>query len=174
MKCIPTWCCKNIFSIDTDILKENNVKYILTDLDNTLAPFNIPLPTIAVKELINQFKEEGFKVIIVSNNTAKRVELFAQHLNVDLVSGAKKPFTFELAKYLKENDIAIDECVLIGDQIMTDIKCANKLGCKCILTSPLAQKEAMVTYINRRIDMHLRKKYDIENTCKRIDRSDKR
>jgi HAD superfamily phosphatase (TIGR01668 family) len=85
MKCIPTWCCKNIFSIDTDVLKENNIKYILTDLDNTLAPFNIPLPTIAVKELINEFKEQGFTVIIVSNNTAKRVELFAENLNVDLI-----------------------------------------------------------------------------------------
>ena len=170
MKHVPTWCCENIFSIDFNLLKNNNIKYILTDLDNTLVPYNVSLPTQEVKELISQLQNSGFNIIIVSNNTAKRVQLFAKELNIPLISGAKKPFVFEIMKYLKKHCIDISECVLIGDQIMTDIKCANKLKCKCILTSPLIKKESLVTYINRRIDMHLRKKYDLNNKCERIDR----
>lgn len=174
MKCMPTWCCKDIFSIDLNVLKEHNVKYILTDLDNTLAPFNVPLPTDCVKELVANLKKEGFIVIIVSNNTAKRVENFAKELKVDIISGAKKPFTSTISKYLQKHNIDINDCVLVGDQLMTDIKCANKLGCKCILTTPIANKDALVTFINRKIDMHLRKKYDLVKTCKKIDRSDRR
>ena len=174
MKYIPTWCSSNIFSIDIDVLKENNIKYILTDLDNTLAPFNVAFASEQVKELVANLKNEGFEVIIVSNNTAKRVAIFAEDLNVGVIPGAKKPFTFTINKYLKDHNIDINECVLIGDQIMTDIRCANKLGCKCVLTTPLAQKDALVTYINRKIDQHLRKKYNLIKVCKKIDRSDRR
>ena len=173
MKYLPTWCCKNIFSIDIEELKKNNIKYIFTDLDNTLAPYNVPLPTKEVKDVISTFKKEGFTVIIVSNNTAKRVEIFSKELDVELIAGAKKPFTHQMNKYLKEHNISRDEIVLIGDQLMTDIKCAIKLGCKCILTTPLSKNEALVTFVNRRIDIYLRKKYDLNKTAKRIDRSDK-
>lgn len=172
MKYMPTWYCNNIFSIDTNILKNNNIHYIFTDLDNTLVPYNIHVPTKEVIELIKILKKDGFDVIIVSNNTAKRVQTFAKDLNVKLISGAKKPFTNVINKYLKNNNIDIAECVLIGDQLMTDIKCARKLNCKCVLTTPLSKKEALVTFVNRKIDLHYRKKYKIENTCPKIDRSD--
>ena len=171
MKYLPTWYCKSIYELDLKVLKNLGINYILTDLDNTLAPYNIPLPNENVKNVINQIKNEGFKVIIVSNNTGKRVELFSSGLDVNYISGAKKPFTSVIKKYLNENKIDVNDCVLIGDQLMTDIKCANKLNCKCVLTEPLVEKEALVTFINRRIDRYYRKKYDISNTCKRIDRS---
>ena len=174
MKYMPTWFCDSIFSLDINVLKENNIKYIFTDLDNTLVPYNIKNPTKEVIKLISDLKNEGFKVIIVSNNTAQRVETFAKGLNVELIAGAKKPFTHVINKYLQKNNINIEECVLIGDQLMTDIRCARKLNCKCVLTSPLIKKEAIVTFINRRIDQYYRKKYEIENTCKKIDRRDVR
>ena len=171
MKYIPTWCCNSIFELDYDVLKENNIKYILSDLDNTLAPYNVALPTDEVISLVNKLKEEGFKFIIVSNNTGKRVKTFASNLDVSYISGAKKPFTSTIKKYLENNNIELNDCVLIGDQMMTDIKCANKLNCRCILTSPLSKDESILTFVNRRLDKYLRKKFDLEKTCKKIDRS---
>ena len=170
MKYIPTWCCQNIYTIDFDVLKENHITYILTDLDNTLAPYNVPMADDKIKEYINNFIKEGFKVIIVSNNTGKRVKLFADSLQLEYISGARKPFTSVIKKYLANKKINIEECVIIGDQIMTDIKCANKLGCKSILTTPLSQEESIITFINRKIDQHIRKKYNLSKHTK-IDRS---
>lgn len=172
MKYMPTWYCTNIYKLNLDVLKDKGIKYIFTDLDNTLAPFNIPTPDEKVVKLIENFKKENFKVIIVSNNNGKRVQLFAKGLNIEYISGAKKPFTFVIKRYLKENNIDINEFVLIGDQIMTDIKCANKLKCKSILTNPLSKQESIVTFINRRLDLHYRKKYKIIDTCENIDRSE--
>jgi len=171
MKCRPTWYCQSIYELDLDFLKNENVKCILTDLDNTLAPYNIPNPDQKVIELVKRIKDAGFNLIIVSNNTGKRVQLFASGLGLDYISGAKKPFTSTIKKGLNERNIMIEDCVLIGDQIMTDIKCANKMNCKCILTSPLTEKESFVTFFNRRLDLYYRKKYNFCKTCKRIDRS---
>ena len=170
MKCMPTWYSKSIYTIDLDILKENKVKYILTDLDNTLAPYNIATPNYETIAFITKLKQQGFIVIIVSNNTGKRVKLFADRLDVEYIAGAKKPFKSTISKYLTKKNIDINDCVLIGDQFMTDIKCANKLNCKSILTSPLSEDESIVTYINRRLDRHYRKKYDLVKKCNCIDR----
>lgn len=172
MKFIPTWCCNSIYDIDLKFLKENNVKYIFTDLDNTLVPYNVSVPNEKTIELVNNIKKEGFSLIIVSNNTGKRVELFSKGLDIDYISGAKKPFTSVIRKYLKNHDISIDECVLIGDQLMTDIKCAIKLKLRCVLTNPLSNEESIVTFFNRRIDRYYRKKYNLNSKCIKIDRSD--
>ena len=75
MKFMPTWYCNSIYDLDLSVLKENNVKYILTDLDNTLAPYNIATPNYETIALISKLKSDGFNVIIVSNNTGKRVKL---------------------------------------------------------------------------------------------------
>lgn len=168
---MPTWCCKNIFEVDYEFLKEIHIKYILSDLDNTLAPYNVARPTEDVIKFIKWLESEGFTFIIVSNNTGNRVKTFAKDLEVNYVSGAKKPFTSTIKKYLESHSINIENCIFIGDQMMTDIKCANKLQCKCILTNPLSDEESILTFINRKIDKYLRKKYDLIKNCKTIDRS---
>lgn len=170
---LPTWCCTSIYKLDLDVLKENGIKYIFTDLDNTLAPYNVYSPSKETIEFVENLKNEGFIVIVVSNNTGKRVSAYANELNVKYISGAKKPFTSVLKKFIQENNISLDEFVLIGDQMMTDIKCANRLGCKCILTWPLSNEEAFVTYFNRKLDNYYRKKYKLDSKEK-IDRSVKR
>ena len=86
---LPTWCCTNIYKIDLNFLKENNIKYILTDLDNTLAPYNVPLPDEQTIEFFKELKKEGFEVIIDSNNTGKRVTTYSNMLEINCVSGAK-------------------------------------------------------------------------------------
>lgn len=172
MKWIPTWCCKSIYNLDLDILKKHNIKYIFTDLDNTLAPYNIAKPNKEVLDLVIAIKKAGFTLVIISNNTGRRVTKFSSDLNIDYISGAKKPFTSVINKYLKEKHININECVIIGDQIMTDIKCAIKLKCHCVLTEPLSEKESIVTFVNRKIDRYYRKKYNLKENCTKIDRSD--
>ena len=166
---LPTWCCTNIYKIDLNFLKENNIKYILTDLDNTLAPYNVPLPDEQTIEFFKELKKEGFEVIIVSNNTGKRVTTYSNMLEINCVSGAKKPFATTLRKYLLKNNINLDECVLVGDQMMTDILCAHRLKIKCVLTEPLSKEESFVTFFNRKLDNYFRKKYNL-NSVEKIDR----
>jgi hypothetical protein len=174
MKYIPTWCCDNIYKLDLDFLVSKGIKFILSDLDNTLVPYTVATPSKEVRDLINEIKEKGITFIIVSNNTGKRVETFANSLDIEYISGAMKPFKRVIYNYLKKKKIEIDTCVLIGDQIMTDIKCANKLKCKSILTNPLIKKESIFTFFNRKIDKYYRKKYNLFNSNSLVERREVR
>ena len=170
---LPTWCCTSIYELDLDFLKENNIHYILTDLDNTLAPYNVPVPDNKTIAFFEKLKAEGFKVYIVSNNTGKRVKTYSDALDISCVAGAKKPFTSTLRKFLCDNNIDLNECVLIGDQMMTDILCAGRLKIKCILTDPLVSDESFLTFFNRKLDNYFRKKYNLSDKEK-IDRGVRR
>ena len=75
----------------------------------------------------------------------------SEGLGVDgALSHAQKPFTKKIANYLQKNAIPIEETVFIGDQILTDISCANRLGVKSILVQSISrQTEKWYTRINR-------------------------
>ena len=136
MKFMPTWYCNSIYDLDLSILKENEVKYILTDLDNTLAPYNIATPNYETIALISKLKTEGFIVIIVSNNTGRRVKLFSDRLDVKFIAGAKKPFTSTIKRYLSENNIDIKKVKGISYNILQD----NLIKAKTIVDFVLSHK----------------------------------
>ena len=58
---------KNVFQIDLEKLKNEGKRVIFTDLDNTLVGAAVKAPTPEIIEFLNQAKDLGFEVIIVSN-----------------------------------------------------------------------------------------------------------
>ena len=101
------------------------------------------------------------------------MKTYSDALDISCVAGAKKPFTSTLRKFLCDNNIDLNECVLIGDQMMTDILCAGRLKIKCILTDPLVSDESFLTFFNRKLDNYFRKKYNLSDKEK-IDRGVRR
>ena len=57
---------KRIYTINYDKLKENGIKCLLFDLDNTCVPYIDRTPTKKLKNLFDKLSEQGFKVIIFS------------------------------------------------------------------------------------------------------------
>ena len=55
---------------------------------------------------------------------------------------------------------------------MTDMWCANKIGCKSILVEPLQKKESIFTFFNRKIDKRKRKKFFAEGKLVSIMKED--
>ncbi len=156
---IPTWYSRSIYDIDIDKLKENNIKYILSDLDNTLVGYDIPTPNESVINLVTKLKENNINLLVISNNSYKRLKTFSNPCSLNFLSRARKPGSKKLANYLKENNIDVKDCVFVGDQLLTDMWCANKLKCKSILVDPLQKKESIFTFFNRLIDKKIRKRY---------------
>ena len=158
-KILPKWYSKSIYDIDIKKLKSLNVKYILSDLDNTIVGYDIAVPTEKVKSFIEELKNNDLDLIVVSNNNNKRLTKFCSPANLKFLSSAGKPGSKKLVKFLKENNLSVNECVFVGDQLLTDMWCANKAGCISILVDPLQKKESIFTFFNRRIDRIIRKKY---------------
>ena len=89
-----------------------------------------------------------------------RVKPFAQKFNLPFVSFAQKPFpySFYRAKKKLKNTVKNKECVVIGDQIFTDIIGANILNIKSILVTPSINEETFSFILRRRIERPIRQK----------------
>lgn len=146
---VPDIYQKSIYTINYQKLKSNGIKCILFDLDNTLVPYNTKEPNNKVIELFNELKEQGFKVVLFSNSSKKRLKPFKEILEVDCCARAFKPSPKKYIQIIEELGFNISEVAIIGDQILTDILGGNKVGITTILTNPISKKDYFLTYINR-------------------------
>ncbi len=146
---IPDMYQKSIYTIDYKKLLKDGIRCLLIDLDNTLVPSHVKKPTFKVKELINNLRELGFKVIIFSNNSRKRLEPFKEELEVDCSDKSFKPLRWKYLKIIKEFGYKECEIACIGDQFLTDILGGNIMGIKTILVNPISKKDIKITELNR-------------------------
>lgn len=154
---IPKYHANNIFEISIEFYKMMGIKYILCDLDNTLDSYRLFTPSLRVCKWKEELEKNGIEIIIISNNKGKRVKSYAGELEVRYCSSTRKPFIHKLEKYLKTNNIEPSKCVLIGDQLLTDMACGNRIKITTILTEPIVKEDQWTTHFNRLIDRPLRK-----------------
>ena len=151
MKTLPKMYYKCVEDIDYDKLKKKNIKCILFDLDNTLAPNHENNVSDSKIKLIKKLSK-NFKVYILSNNThKKRLEEVSNKLGISYVSFALKPFKRGFSIIKKKENINYEEMCIIGDQIVTDIVGGNSLNILTILVDPLGE-DLKITSMNRKIE----------------------
>lgn len=162
-KFIPHLSVNSIYDIDLDALEQQGIKGIITDLDNTLVGSKEPLATPVLINWLNQLKERGFKVVIVSNNDHPRVSTFALPLSVPFIHSARKPTNRAFRAAMELMGVTAKQTAVIGDQLLTDVLGGNRMGLLTILVLPISlQDEGVFTKFNRKIErrlkMNLRKK----------------
>lgn len=145
----PDMYKKDIYSIDYKKLKSMGIKCIMFDLDNTLVPYNVNKPSRKIKDMIERLKDKGFKIIIFSNASKKRLLPFKDKLEVDCSASSKKPCRKKYRKVLKEYKYKENEVAMVGDQIVADILGGNRVGILTVLVDPLQKKEYFFTKFNR-------------------------
>ena len=171
-KLSPTWFCEEIYELNTEILKENGIKTIFFDLDNTLIPFYEALPYEKTKRFINYLKDIGFNIYVISNNHEDRVAKFCKDLNCKYSYMSYKPLPFKLNKFIKKENLNKNETIIVGDQIMTDIICSKFLKIKSILVTPACNDDLKETKINRFIDNKIRNKQKKKGYLNKFERSE--
>ncbi len=159
---IPDIYAQSIYTINYKKLKKNGIKCLLFDLDNTITPYKVTEPDQKVKELIARL-ETDFKVIIVSNSGKNRLRPFKEKLNVDVAFSSKKPLKTKYKKILSLYKFKIDEVACIGDQLLTDILGANRMGFTSILVNRVAKYEMFPTKVNRFIEKRILNKLAKKN-----------
>lgn len=143
---------KSIYTINYNKLKENGIKCLLFDLDNTCIPYKEKEPSKKLIDLFDKLEDMGFKVILFSNSPRKRLEPFKNKLNVDCCAKARKPRKEKFMKVLNMNNFDLSEVAIIGDQLLTDIYGGNKVGIKTILVNPMSDIDMPFTRIHRLIE----------------------
>ena len=160
---IPFAHAESIYLIDLHFFQKLGIKYVFVDLDNTLDSYKQKTPLPHAFELKENLKNIGIELIIVSNNTGERVRKYSKELGVKHWSSLAKPFSFRLTKIMKKLGIKKDEVIMVGDQIVTDISCANGAKIKSILTEKLVPEDQPTTRFNRLFDNPIRRKLKKKN-----------
>lgn len=135
--CIPNEYAKNIYEVDFGHLYLSGKRLVLIDLDNTIADYDTFKASKEIKLLFEKIKSLGFDVMIISNNAKKRVSGFADELSVSFKERLYKPMTGKIRKVLSHLPYKKEEIIWIGDQILTDVLCASKIGIASVLVDPI-------------------------------------
>lgn len=156
---------RDIFSINYDKLKKIGIKVLVYDLDNTIIEKKKNVIDDKVKKLFDKLKND-FKIIIISNTwNKKKIEYVSKELNVSYIMNARKPFKYGYNKAKVLSHTSASNICMIGDQLLTDVGGAKKMGYYCCLVDPLHQRELIFTKFNRLIEYfifkRLNKKYNI-------------
>ena len=72
-----------------------------------------------------------------------------EKFGVDYIWRAMKPFAWGIKKALRLLDERPENVIMVGDQLMTDIRAAHRAGVRSILVKPLVESDAWSTQVNR-------------------------
>ena len=150
----------NVLEITDSFLKENKIKAVLLDIDNTLIDYDNNVLK-GLENWIENLKKQNIKFCILSNtNKKEKAEKISKLLDIPYVFFATKPFKRGFKKAKKILNIEDNTSIaVVGDQILTDVFGANKCKMYSILVSPIKSKDIFVTRINRIIEKQILKKY---------------
>lgn len=146
---LPDIYQKSVYTINYENLKNAGIKIILFDLDNTITPVSASIPSKKMKDLFEDIKDMGLKPIIMSNSGKKRVEPFKDELFVDAACSSTKPLKRKYKKILSIYDVKPNEVAAIGDQLLTDVFGANRMGITSILVNQISASDFKCTKLNR-------------------------
>ncbi len=145
---IPNMYKKSIFEINYKKLKQQNIKVLLFDFDNTIIEKGNNIVNKKTITLFNKLKKD-FLIYVVSNSlNTNKLNIVCKKLEIPYIGDSRKPFKKGYKslsfKHIKNNQIA-----MIGDQLMTDVWGANRMGYISVLIDPMTNNELIWTKLTR-------------------------
>ena len=87
----PTKALHRVTEITPELLEAMGVRGLLLDVDDTLSSHGSQTPWPGAVEWAAEMTQKGFRLLILSNNTGKRVAPFAEQFGLPWLSRAAKP-----------------------------------------------------------------------------------
>ena len=109
----------NVFEMDEKFYRDNGIKGVIFDIDNTLVTHDTLRPPKEILDYFAFLENLGIKYAIASNNNKERVNAFCENLDIPYVGKSWKPFKKNLKKICREFGLWKNEVCLVGDQIFS-------------------------------------------------------
>lgn len=155
----PKAYLKSVKEITYSFLKENKIKALILDVDNTILDFDKKIPE-GVSKWCEDLKKQGIKFCILSNsNQHEKVKMVAQKLQMPYFYFGTKPLKRGFRKAIKELQEKEEHIGAVGDQIFTDVIGANRCHLFPILVEPIGEKDILITKIKRPLEQYIIQKY---------------
>lgn len=155
---IPDRIFEDIYEITPEYFLSENIKFVLSDIDNTLVTYSDKEPTEKLLSWLEALKNAGIKTALISNNNEKRVKLFNKKLGYPAYHGSAKPSRRFVFRLMKEMGAEKENTCILGDQIFTDVLCAKRAGIRAVLVRSIEPPKDLFGKIKKRLE----KKYIAE------------
>lgn len=150
---VPDFVFEKFSDVTVDFLKQQNIRALLCDVDNTLSPYEDAEPNAAVRAWIQSMQDGGIALALVSNNHADRIDLYNKNLGLVAYADAGKPSRKMYYRAAAELGVAIGNCAVLGDQLLTDCWSARRLGIKALIVPPIRDKRDLFHRFKRAIEV---------------------
>lgn len=154
---LPKYTFSRITDITPEDLTKMGAKAVAIDLDNTTFYDGMDKMLPGADIWVRKIREAGFPVIIVTNTGKKRGAKLASVLGVPFFANAMKPNVKGIYKAAMLAGVEVGELAMIGDQLFTDIRGANRAGAISVRVEPFMTE--FLLYFRYRIVRMLENRY---------------
>ncbi len=143
---MPKYRFRSVLEITPADLRKMGARAVGLDIDNTLAPDGTLQFLDGAQAWIDEIQKAGFPIMLISNGTHFRVGLIASRFHLPFVGLSMKPFAHGLRRAAKRMRVDISELAMLGDQLFSDVKAANRCGAIAVRIDPIPVKSRYPRY----------------------------
>ena len=159
MNLYPNVLVNSVTEITIEMLRKNNIKALMLDVDNTLVDYTKIINDDIIKWAKN-LKGQGIKIYILSNtNDEKKLKYVGEKLGIPYEKFAMKPLKIGFRKVQKELKEDFEKIGMVGDQIFTDVLGGNRCKMFTILVEPINEKDYWYTQWKRPLEEKIKRQY---------------
>ena len=137
----PTYYANDVAAVTPGFVQACGCKALLVDIDNTVSHVDAPDAVPMAVKWMSESRAAGIRIAFISNNDPPRVEPFAQKYNADYICHAEKPKPGGYRAIARRLGCSDKECMVVGDQLFTDILGGTAAGMRTVIVRPLCEAE---------------------------------
>ena len=155
---IPDYYFHSIHELDLTFFENLGIKGILFDIDNTLEPYETPVPSTQTIKLFKNLQDLGIKAAVISNNHEERVKKFCEALDVEYSFDSAKPSSKKILQAINKMKLELSDVIIVGDQLFTDIWAGNNTKIKSIFVDRINNNESFFIKLKRCLELPIVKR----------------
>ena len=155
----PDYMFGHYYEVTPEFLREHGIRALLTDIDNTLAPYEQPDPDVRLTEWIGKLREAGIGIALISNNHPPRVNRFNAAWGLPAYPESGKPRKKYLLAAMNQLGVSPEETAVLGDQLLTDAYAGKHIGLPAIIVPPIRDKTNLFFRFKRLLERRYIRRY---------------
>ena len=134
---LPKLVAKELPDLTPELFICRKISLVMLDFDNTIVPYTTDIPEERMLAWLENMKQSGLQLCVVSNSKRPRVKRFCEKYGLDCITHSKKPFPKGIRQCLNRYQLDAGSAALVGDQIFTDVLGANSAGVLSVLVKAI-------------------------------------
>jgi len=147
----PHFRIGSVRELTPERLGQLGLQNLLLDADSTLKRYRSEVCSPGVAEWLDDMRETGFGLCLLSNGLSARIGRFADTVGLPYVARALKPLPGGCRRAIKKMGFRREQTAIVGDQLFADILAGRLAGLTTFLVEPIhPEEEPWFTRLKRR------------------------